>query len=228
MLYYAYKEVINLKMLKRLLIFIVLLIIILIITVFVIVKSIAVDTTDSDLPQEIYESPGNLLTAAQLSLLEIPFATDEDQYTIFEEFINYVILDSIRTNINDAYDPLGDIESTDANYVIYQREFFIDYVYATLNEDDQIVVCISFGTDTLMRSRSAIYLYFDVEINVGLLDLSVVLTLDQYHIADKNLSFKILDYLFTKLDKPSIEDSITYGILDLDEYTYTIQILDFT
>jgi len=215
-----------LKALKRLLIFFILLITIVIVGSIVMIKSVAVNTTDADLPELIYNSSDDLLTTAQLSLLGLPFASSDDQYTIIEDFMNYIILDSIRTNINDAYDPLGDLASSDANYVIYDNGFFIDYVFATLNDDNQIVVCISFGTDKIMPSRSAIYLYFDVEVNIGILELSIVLTLDEYHIADKNLSFRMLDYMFTKLDKTSIEDNMTFGVLDLEAYTYTIELVN--
>lgn len=213
------------KTLKKILIFGIILITVLFASILIIVKSIAVDTTDSDLPQDIYESSGDLFSIAQQKLISIPFASDEDQYSMLEEFLNYILLDSIRTNFNDAYNPLSDVETNDTNYVTYQKEFFIDYVYAKINEENQIVLCISFGTDLLIPSRSAIYLYFDVDMNIELFDLSITLTLDQYHIADKKLSFKILDFIFTQLDKNHIEESITSGILDLDAYTYTISLI---
>ncbi|MBU1094193.1 MAG: hypothetical protein KKH01_07005 [Firmicutes bacterium] len=214
------------KMLKRLLIFILVIVIVIVGGLFFFVKSIAVEVTDSDLPQDVYTENGDLLVVAQNDLLELFLADEADRYTIFEEFLNLVILDSIQTNINTAYDPLGTLDTNEANYIVYETNYYIDYVYAELNDTNQMVVCVSFGSDRILTMHSAIYLTFDIDIQIEPLNVSVVLTLVEYRIADQNLSFKILDYIFTKLDKASIEDSITYGVLDLDLYTFTVSMLD--
>jgi len=179
--------------------------------------------TDADLPQDVYEENGNLLGIAEGKLLSLILASPEDEYTIIEEFMNYMILDSIQTNINSSYDPLGDLDTDEANFVFFNDVFYIDYVFATLNEDDQIVVCISFGTDKYITMHSALFLNFDVDID--LIDLSVTLTLESYYLSDNNLSLTILDFIFNQLDKTSIEESITSGVLDLDDYTYTVSVL---
>lgn len=152
-------------------------------------------------------------------------ANEQEQYSIIEEFMNYILLDSIRTNINSAYDPLGDLDTDDANYVMNDHAFYIDYVYAELNDTDQMVICISFGTDQYYQMHSALYLTFDIDIEIVLLNINVVLTLSEYRIADKELSMRILDFAFNKLDKSTIEDSMTFGTLDLDTYTFTISLI---
>ena len=66
---------------------------------------------------------------------------------------------------------------------------------------------------------------FNMNQRIDLLEINAVLTLVDYAIADHNLPFKVLDYLFTKLDKASIEESMTFGTLDLDEYSFTITLI---
>jgi len=215
-----------LKFIKRLLFFIVLILVVLFTTAFIFVKSIAVDVSDSDLPEEVYTDTGNLLTIGRLSLLGLILADEQEQYTIVENFMNYIILDSIRTNINAAYDPLGDLDTSEANNIIYESGFYIDYVYAKLNDVNQIVVCISFGTDQYMKTHSAIYLYFDIDINIEFMNITLTLTLNQAYLADKEISFQVLDFIFDKLDKTSIEESMTTGTLDLTEYTYSISLVN--
>jgi hypothetical protein len=36
----------------------------------------------------------------------------------------------------------------------------------------------------------------------------------------------MLDYLVSKIDKGAVENNMTFGELDLDEYTFTISISD--
>ena len=213
------------KFLKKLFIFLLVVIVLVAVAIFFVIKAIEVEVTDADLPQAVYQEDGNLLLIAQTNLLGIIIADESDQYTIIEEFMNYVLLDSIRTNINPNYDPLDGDDTNEANYVVDAGYFFIDYVYAELNDQDQIVVCISFGSNQFMEMHSALYLTFDVDIQIELLDVSVVLTLVEYSIADHGIPFKVLDYLMTRMDKESIEDSMTNGELDLDEYTFTITFL---
>ncbi|MCF7931260.1 MAG: hypothetical protein K9L02_07105 [Acholeplasmataceae bacterium] len=213
------------KLIKRLLVLIIVLALALVIGVIIIARSVAVEVTDEDLPQDVYMETGDLLTIAELNLANLVFADEQDQFTIIEEFMNYILLDSIRTNINSAYDPLGDLNTDNANYVISDGAFYIDYVYAELNDTDQMVICISFGTDQYYQMHSALYLTFDIDIEIVLLNINVVLTLSEYRIADKELSMRILDFVFDKLDKSTIEDSMTFGTLDLDEYTFTISLI---
>lgn len=214
------------KFIKRLVILVILLAVVIVVGVIMFAKSIAVEVTDADLPQNVYEETGVLLTIAQLNLLDLVGATDQERYTIIEEFMNYIILDSIRTNINEAYDPLGSLDTDAANYVMKKGSFYIDYVYAELNDNDQMIVCLSFGTDQYYKMHSALYLTFDIDIEVELLNINVELTLAEYSIADKELSMKILDFAFNKLDKSSIEDSMTYGVLDLEAYTFTFSLIN--
>ena len=42
----------------------------------------------------------------------------------------------------------------------------------------------------------------------------------------KEIAVFILNFIFNRLDKTEVEDSMTFGTLDLDEYTYTISIAD--
>jgi hypothetical protein len=214
------------KFLKSLFVFIIVVVVILVTTTFVFVKSIAVDVTDANLPQNIYTETGDLQTIAELSLVGLVIANDEDRYLLINNFMNYMLLDSIRENVNSAYDPLGSLDTDAANYIIKEDVYYIDYVYSTLNEDNQIVICISFGTDKYITSHSCIYMYFDVDIDVQLLNITVTLTLSEYYIADHKLSLKILDYVFDKLGKTAVEDSMTMGTLNLDNYTYTVSIIE--
>ncbi len=213
------------KLLKRLLIFVLVIVVILVAGVLILMKAIHVDVTDSDLPQTVYTSNGDLMGFAENAMLDYVTASQSDQYTIVEEVINYIILDSIRTNINAQYDPLSDSTDNAVNHVIDSGMFYIDYVYATLNDSNQLVVCASFGTIGLLASHSALYLTFDISVQVVLLNVNLTLTLSQVQIADQTISMSMLDFIMSKVDKTSIENSMTSGVLDLDNYTYTLSML---
>lgn len=214
------------RIIKRLLTFLIVLVVVLLAAAFIFIKSVSVNVTNADLPQDIYSETGDLQTIARINLLGLVVASEEDSYLLINNFMNYMFLDSIRSSINSAYDPLGDLNTDATNYIVDGFGYYIDYVYSTLNENNQIVVCISFGTDKYITSHSAIYLYFDVLIEKELLNITVTLSLSEYYLSDTKLSLKMLDYLFEKLDKTSIEDSMTMGVLDLDNYTYTVSIIE--
>jgi len=56
--------------------------------------------------------------------------------------------------------------------------------------------------------------------------MEVVFTLNDYSLGEKSMSMNLLDYIFNQMNKDSIEDSMTFGTLDLDDYTFSISIRD--
>lgn len=200
------------------------LVILIFVGVLIFLNSIKVEVTDDDLPQGIYTETGDLESLSQIYLLGIIVASDADRYTLVNGFMNYMILDSIRTNVNPDYNPLGSLDTVEANYVTYDKNFYIDYIYANLNDDNQIVVTAAFGSDSIIKVDSALNLTFDIDLDISLFNVGFTLTLVDYALSDTSLSFQVLDFIMSRLDKTEIEGQISMGDLDLEDYTYSLSI----
>jgi hypothetical protein len=209
---------------KKLLFFILALLAFLVIGVQVITSAINETITKEDLPQAVYQdnTPFDQAHSALQDFFDVN--SEEDNYSKIETFMNYMIYDSIKENLNEDYNPLGECETDACSFIIVTDHATIDYAFATLNDDDQIVLTISVKRLSYPTVETAVHLVFDVTINE--LDASFTLTLNHAKIADKVISMTILDTIMSYVDKQAIEDSITYGELDLDEYTLTVSLLD--
>jgi hypothetical protein len=202
------------------------LVVIIFVGVLIFLNSIKVEVTDDELPQAIYTETGDLESLSQIYLLGIIVASDADRYTLVKGFMNYMILDSIRTNVNPDYNPLGSSDTVEANYVTYDKNFYIDYIYANLNDDNQIVVTAAFGSDSIIKVDSALNLTFDIDLDISLFNVGFTLTLVDYALSDTSLSFQVLDFIMSRLDKTEIEGQISMGNLDLEDYTYSLSIIN--
>ncbi len=180
--------------------------------------------TADDLPELVYDSQETTGEGMENTLLELfnPMS-DEDEYNLVENFINYVIYDSIKENINDEYDPLGDCEEEACTTIVTSNVAQIEYAYAHLNEDNQLIVTVNAVREGYPSFETAVHLTFNVEIDVP--GTSLVLTLVETHLADDEISESMLDRILGFTDKDGIEKSVSTGTLDLDEKTYTY---DFT
>lgn len=186
------------------------------------VNKIKVDISETELPVDVYENDGDLLVIAQSKLLTFftPGA-GEDEYTITEEFMNYIILHSIRDNVNEMYDPLDDTcEDVECDVITETPFGNVEYAFVKLNEDNQLVVTVNFNREGFPTFETAIFATFDISID--LLDMELVLELDSVMLNDINISVKNLDRILGLFDKDSIEEIMAIGILDLDDYTYTV------
>lgn len=197
--------------------------IVLIVVLFIAVQSIQVEVNEQDLPTNVYTEDSNLGTIIQARLFSLFVLSEDNEYSIIEEIINYVILDSIRENINAEYDPLSDCETIDCTNIVYSEDYYIDYVWANLNDDNQLIVNVGVGSTTIMDFHTIIYLVMDVDIQV--INTAILLTLQDVYIDDFHISVGLLETIFSNVDKDAIESKVTKGTLDLDAFTYE---LDFT
>ncbi|MFP4078397.1 MAG: hypothetical protein ACLFUQ_04575 [Candidatus Izemoplasmataceae bacterium] len=182
------------------------------------------DISKDDLPETVYateDSIGDGMDDTALDLFDAQ--SEEDRYDFVETFINFVIYDSIKENLNEDYDPLGDCEEEACSTIVTSNIANIEYAYAHLNEDDQLILTVNAKRGSYPSFETAVHLTFDIEIDI--LETSMVLTLDKTHLADDEISESMLDRIIGYLDKETIEDSVTTGTLDLDAKTYTY---DFT
>ncbi len=210
------------KFLKIFLSVIIGLIVVMVVVSLIFINKIKLEVTDDDLPQAVYTDTSDLNIASQAYLTGLLLASDAQRYNMIAEFMNYMLLDSIRENINADYDPLADLDTIEANYIIHNDNFYIDYLYANLNDDNQLVVTAAFGSNMIFKVDSALILVFDIDTNISITSLGFTLTLVDYSLSDTSLSFKILDFIFSRLDKTQIEDYMNQGDLDLDNYTYDV------
>lgn len=197
----------------------------LIIVILAIVHTkVSVDISSDDLPQDMYQTDGTLSELAMLTLTAIvnPLSV-EDNYTLTEEFINYMILDSIRENVNASYHPLDDTcDDASCLYIVETELGYVQYVFAELIEDNQLLVTVSFYREDFPETTTALYATFDIDVSI--LELQMTLTLDTLHLGDIQISKNQLDTIFGFFDKESIESAVTMGELDLSSYTYSMSL----
>ena len=188
--------------------------------------AIEVDVDDSSLSTIVYEEDANLTDILQAKFISLFVSGSTEESSLVEDIINLVIYDSIKNNINSDYDPLGDCETTECNYVIYEDYYYINYIFAEMNDDGQLVLTVSFGTEEIIEVNTILVLVFDVDIK--LLSMSIELTLDKYYLAEYEISKTMLDRIFSKIDTENIESQVSKGELNLEEYTYTISFSPFS
>lgn len=210
------------KWLKRLLILILVLSVLGIVSLGV----VNVDMIESDLPTNVYEEDSNLGTLINIKLFDLFMTTVTNEYTIVEEVVNLIILDSIRENVNDQYNPLSDCETVECNFITYGDILYVSHIWAELNSDNQLVVHVSYGTERLIGFNTIMDFIFDISIDDVL--FGIELTLESYNINNLTLSMSILDNIFARIDTNEIENSVSSGVLDLEEYTYKISFDPFS
>jgi hypothetical protein len=206
---------------------VIIVLIVIIALAFFVVKSIFHVTVDeNEIPQNVYEENTGLLGLVQLELVELfVLNIGNDEYILVEEMVNLVIRDSIRENFNESYDPLGDCETDECNYIVINNNYYVDYVWASLSEENQLILNVSTGTTKLGGFNTITHLYFDIDIDYT--SFEVVLTLDVLKIHNTGISIETLNSILSNFDTQEIEDSITKGTLDLEEYTYRFGLILF-
>lgn len=187
-------------------------------------SKVHVEVNEEDLPEDVYEQDGNLLLLLSANMLDLFVLDSGDEYTLIEESVNLIILDAIRENVNDQYDPLGTCETDECNFITATEDYYVNYLWAELSDDNQLIIHVSVGSDKYIHINTIIDLYFDIEINYT--DFGFTLTLTNVFLADMEISMDRLDQLLEYADKDAIEASVTTGELDIDEYTYTITFPD--
>ena len=108
----------------------------------------------------------------------------------------------------------------DCNFIIYEDKYYVNYIWAELSDDDQLIIHASLGSEVLMGVNTILSFYFDI--NIDYLGMSIELALDTYEINDMELSLSLLDKIFAQFNVEAIENSVSNGDLDLTEYTYTL------
>ena len=209
------------KIIKRLLIFLFLVIIIVLGLLYLGINRISTTVTEADLPQDVYESDGDISVLLLSKAAEIVLADEEDSYTLIEDFINLLIFDIIKDNINPEYDPIiGDDEVN--KYIISRDKLTIDYIYAHLNEENQLIVTVSIKRPNIVET--AFHFVFDIEYEFS--SFSLTLSLDKVFLHDIEIKRNIYDYFVSMADKNQVEQYVETGELDLEEYTYSISFFD--
>lgn len=211
------------KIIRRLLVLVLILIILAGVGVMVFINRIKVNVTADELPQDVYEANGDYTSFMQAKGLALILADEEDQYSLIEEFINYLILDIIKDDINSEYSPLDGDTDTEKN-IINHDQFNLDFIYAHLNEDDQIIITVSLKRANFPQAMTAFNFYFDIDYDP--VAFTLTLSLDKVFLADIEVKNSIYDYFVSMANKDEIEAYVSDGTLDLDEYTYTINFWD--
>jgi len=198
----------------------VILVVVLVGLLFVAKSAIQVDVNEDSLPMAIYYETGDLLNLVTLKMFGLFMVSSTNEYTVVEEVINLVILDSIRENINSDYEPLGSCDTIECNYIIYDENYYVNYIWAELSDDNQMIVHVSMGSEKFIGVNTVFDFYFDIEIDY--INFGITLTLDSYYISDINIPMSLLDNIFSNLDTDQIESQVSKGDLDLTDYSYKI------
>ena len=182
--------------------------------------AIQVDVDENLLPTNVYEEDADLLTLVNTRMYDLFMTSVTNEYTIVEEVVNLIILDSIRDNVNSEYDPIGDCDTTECNFIVYEDNYYINYIWAELSDDNQLIIHVSLGSEKFIGVNTVFNFYFDIEIDY--LGFGIELTLDAYTLGDVDLSMEILNRIFSNIDTEQIEGQVSKGELDLTEYSYKI------
>ncbi len=183
-------------------------------------KKVNIEMDEVDLPANVYEEEGDLLNIVNTKLFDLFVLSADNEYTVVEEVINLVTLDTIRENVNAEYDPLSDCDTDECNYILQNEDYYINYAWAELSEDNQLIIHISVGSDKFIHINTIINFYLDIDINY--LGFEISLTLDQLSVNEIGVSIDTLDKILGNFDKDNIEAKVTTGELDMEEYTYTL------
>jgi len=182
---------------------------------------ISVEVDNSVLPTNVYEDDGDFTTIINNHVYNLLFnSNQETEYTFVEDIVNYVILNTIKENVNELYDPLDVNGDESTQYIVYDENYYIEFIWAEMIED-QLVVHVSLGSEKWISVNTVIDFYFDYETTI--LDFSLTLTLDKIMLKDFNVTTDQLDKYLTDDIKADIEDKISDGSLDLSDYSYRIE-----
>lgn len=208
------------KMIKRLLFFA--LFIVVVITVIGVIgyKKVHVEMNEDDLPQNVYEEDADLLSVVNAKLIDLFVLSSGNEYTVVEEVVNLIILDTIRENVNASYDPLGTCDTDECNFIMQDDIYYVSHAWAELTANNQLMVRVSIGSDRLFHVNTIIDFYMDVDINYTA--FGITLTLDELQVNDMGISKNMLDKLLANFDLEKIEEDITEGELDMEAYKYTL------
>jgi hypothetical protein len=212
------------KWIKRVLIIFLLLIIIASGVSLLYLQSIQVEISDDDLPQNVYATSGFLPLMMQSKIGQIVYGDESERDGHIEDFLNLLIYQTIRDDINPDYDPVnGDQPSS--QYITKNPWLQVDYIFAQVMDDDQIKMTVSLKRNTFPKAMTAFYFYFDMAFNPS--TMTMKLTLNQVMVDEDIVSKKVYDRILNIAGKEKIETSIDKGILDLENYTYKITFWDF-
>ena len=78
----------------------IILVVLLIAVLYSVISSFRVDVDINDIDETPYQENANLLTVINSFLIDLFVDSNTDEYTLVENIINYVIVDSIHENIN--------------------------------------------------------------------------------------------------------------------------------
>ncbi|MBU1020443.1 MAG: hypothetical protein KJ847_04450, partial [Firmicutes bacterium] len=111
------------------------------------INYIQAEVDEDSLPTSVYNTNSNLTTLINAELFDLFINSATDEYDAIEEIINLVILDSIRDSINADYDPLSDCETTECNFIFHENYYYVNYVWAELTQDNQMMIHVGLGSD---------------------------------------------------------------------------------
>ncbi|MFP4478725.1 MAG: hypothetical protein ACLFPM_04780 [Candidatus Izemoplasmatales bacterium] len=211
------------KLIKGLIIFIVVILVIAIGGTLIFLNSVEVNVTEDDLPEEVYDTSGNLDTMMEDKMIDIVSADESQTNELFEDFLNMMIYKTIKDNINENYDPING-ESEESQYIVKHPQFTLDYIIAEMTEDDQVRMTVSVKRNSFPSATTAFYFLFDMEVIRS--TMTFELTLDKVYLDEKEIQYRVYDYFVSYADKDQIESQVDKGTLDLDEYTYEVNFSD--
>ena len=212
------------KIIRRTCLFIIVLMLLLVTGLVIYLNTVEVQLTDDDLPQNVYDTSQNVNIMMVSAVTNILTSDEQNVQGYIETFLNVMIYKTIRDDINPDYDPiLG--ESAESQYIIKNFLMEIDYVYANITDDEQLLLTVSMKRHVFPKISTAMYFYFDMDFNYTRMTLSLIL--DHVLIDDQEVSKSTYDFILSFMNKDKIEEAIDKGSLDLESYTYQVGFRDY-
>ena len=210
---------------KKLLLLIVIFLSLILGGVILLLNSISTTITDDDLPQAVYQNTDDFDMALTQALIDVfnPF-NDVSPYSFTEIYINVLIYQAIIEHINASYDPLSDCETDACNFIYKEGYGGINYLFATITDNDQLKITLSIKHDRLIEYNTAMFIYFDVDINV--MQNRLLLTFDRLHVGPHQIPNSVIHLAIEQLDHAQVEAMFETGTLDLKALTYEVYLTE--
>lgn len=211
------------KVIKRLLLFILFILVVVIGVTTIVVMAHKVVTTNDVLSEEVYTAASG--SNPYLALMITAHGTN-DEYTTLENMLNYYLLDTIHSDLNAEYDPFSDSPTTATEYIYWNDYMYINYMYIHITEDNLMELTISIGS-TWVDYTTAITLVFDISYQATLIPVSsdYIFTLQDVRIKDTVITTDQLSQLMEYVNQDAIEQAVTFGTLNLDDFTLVVPII---
>lgn len=141
-------------------------------------------------------------------------------------FLNALIFHSIKSNVNEEYDPLNsECENEACFYIVDESVFIVDYIFAE-SLDENILLTVSVKREGFPSLETAVHLILDYNYEPSLLGGSITFTILDISAGRQNLRTEHLSSLLESIGENEINEMISFGSFSIEELKLTIPLTE--